>query len=253
MKNKEYLNIALACVGSSCFGVCEEALRNVSYHIDTVLSDNRASDSIYLHLYKRASAKKIISDLSIYDAVFLVTYGNSSEYVYRCIEAYRALNENLVCVCISLKESFPECDVPCITIDENQLSNTIARLFSACNLSDAKEKEIDLIINMARECTSIFKWELLVKSFDKDWENRLDNIHLDGATRLLAVIKSKGSLPLDRYDDLSFAIMSRLGEGIDISFETIIDEGLRGTAMLSLYAGYPIKSLDADRTNYTKI
>ncbi|MBQ4585722.1 MAG: hypothetical protein IJA82_05905 [Clostridia bacterium] len=250
---KRYLNIALACVGYRCLDACEEALETVSYHIDTILSDDNASSSIYLHSYKRAGVKKIINDLRIYDAVFLVTNGDNSEYVYRCMEAYRGLNESLVCVCISIGESFPLCDVPCITIEEKQLSHTIARLFSACNLNDGYEQEIDLVLNMAEECTSIFKWGLSIKSFDKDWENRLDNIELDGATSVLAVIKSKGSLPLDRYDELSFALMSRLGEGIDISFETIIDEELKGMATLSLYAGYPKKVTDLDRTNYTKI
>ena len=38
---KRYLNIALACVGYRCLDACEEALETVSYHIDTILSDDK--------------------------------------------------------------------------------------------------------------------------------------------------------------------------------------------------------------------
>ncbi|MBQ7761540.1 MAG: hypothetical protein IJ400_05745 [Clostridia bacterium] len=253
-KKSKYLNIAFACVGDKCHESCKKALKLVSYHIDTVLSDDNASSSISLLLYKRIGAKKIVNDLKIYDAIFFVADVNDEESVNRCLEASEQLEKESACSCIFLSENKRqiESSLSVAVIKESELCHTIARLFSACNLSDALERELSLVLDLSEKCTSIFKWELLLKSLGSGWEKRLDNIDLDGATQVLAVIKSKESLSLEAYDELSFALMSRLGDGIDISFETIQDEKLKGTAMLSIYSGYPKKVLELDRTNFTK-
>ena len=254
MKSKNYLNIALACVGARCHAICEESLKRAQYHIDTVLATKDSSSSIYLHLYKRLGAKKIASELQGYDAIFFIASYDDEDSVSRCLEAGLELIDEHICSCVFLgeNEATLESCVPCVVIKEDYLCHTIAKLFSACNLDGAKESEISLVLDLSKECTSIFKWELPMKAFSSDWEKRLDNVDLYGATQVLAIIKSKETLPLDKYDELSFALMSRLGEGIDISFKTIQDEKLRKTAVLSIYSGYPKMDMELDKTNYTK-
>ncbi len=253
-KKSKYLNIALACVGSKCHSVCEKAIERVGYHIDTVLSDNTASSYISLHFYKRAGAKKIVSELKGYDAIFFISFEDDVASASCCLEACEQLDKDFISSCIFIGENERtfESSVPCAVIKEENLCHTIARLFSACNLNEARESELACVLDLSEKCSSIFKWELLIKDFSRNWESRLDNVDLYSATQVLAVIKSKEPLSLEKYDELSFALMSRLGEGIDISFETIEDKGLKGAAMLSIYSGYVDKTLDFDRAIYTK-